>query len=49
MQCFAYYPAWTVGEKNRQQMAIMNKSRMHYRKGNGAVNQPFYNIFNRKK
>ena len=45
MQCFAYYPAWTVGRKDRQQMALLNKSRMHFRKGHGVVNQPFYTKF----
>ena len=45
MQCFAYYPAWTVGRKARQQMVLLNKSRMHFRRGNGVVTQPFYTKF----
>ena len=43
MMCFGYYPAWTCGRKDRQQMALLNRQRrMYFRKGNGVVDLPFY-------
>ena len=44
MQCFSYYPAWTVGQKSKQQMALINQRRMRTG-GFGVVGQPFYSIF----
>ena len=31
--------------KIRRQMGVINRSRMHSRKGNGVASQPFYVLF----
>lgn len=40
------YPAWSMAEAARKQMALMNKCRMN-KVGRGVVDQPFYTKFNR--
>ena len=43
-KCFMN-PGQTFANEARQQMALINKCRMHERGGNGVVNQPFYAKF----